>query len=143
VENGGYARCVEATDRSDLLTDAIEIAESYLETGDPVRPFMITDRWGDRRVEEFESEQFEGGAVAGAKTRFREFVRSAAGDEQCALVYVVRPRDGEDEIVVERGHAGQPDAEVFVQRFRPKRGRLRRFKLIGDPRPVGTSESAL
>jgi hypothetical protein len=134
---------MEAPDRSDLLTDAIEIAESLLEAGDPVHPFMITDRWGDRQVEGFEGEQFEGGAVAGAKTRFREFVRAAAGDEQCALVYVVGRRDGEDEIVIERGHAGQPEVEVFVQRFRPRRGRLRRFKLIGEAKPVGTSESVL
>ena len=116
-----------------LLTEAVETAESLLRDGESLGPFMITDRWGDRRVEQFEPE-----ALHGAKTRFREFMRTAAGDESC---YVGPVADGDDAIVVECGEAGRREADVFVQHFRPRRGRLRGFKLLGQARPVGTTEA--
>ena len=119
----------------ELLTEGVKTAESLLEGGEDLSPFMITDRWGDRRVEQFGPE-----GLSGAKTRFREFIRTAAGDESCALVYVGPVADGDDAIVIECGQAGRTEAEVFVQNFRP-RGRLRGFKLLGEARPVGTTES--
>jgi hypothetical protein len=117
----------------DLLVDAVEIAESKLRAGERLGPFMITDRWGDRRVEELV-------AVSDAKKKLGEFMRTAAGDERCALVYVGRVGVDEDAIVIERGEAGHGEVRVFVQHFRPRRGRLRRFKLVGQPQPTGTTE---
>jgi hypothetical protein len=96
---------------------------------------MITDRWGDRRVEQFEPE-----ALQRAQTKLRDFMRTAAGDESCALVYVGPVADGDHAIVIECGRAGEREAAVFVQHFRPRR-RLRGFKLIGHAQPVGTTES--
>ena len=124
------------TSGRDLLVDAVETAESVLRTGERLAPFMITDRWGDRRVEQFDTD-----ALTDGKARFQEFVHGAGGAETCALVYVGRVGHGEDALVIECGQAGE-EAEVFVQRFRPRRGRLRGFKLSGQPTPVGTSESA-
>jgi hypothetical protein len=121
------------TSPRDLLVDAVETAESVLRTGERLAPFMITDRWGDRRVE-----QFDTGALPDAVLSFGEFVRAAAGAETCVLVYVGRVGQGEEAIVIECGRAGNSEAEVFVQHFRPRRGRLRGFKLSGEPTPVGT-----
>jgi hypothetical protein len=122
--------------RRDLLVDAVEIAESRLRTGERLGPFMITDRWGDRRVEEFDI-----GALSDAKKKLGGFMRAAAGDERCVLVYVGRVGVEEDAIVIERGEAGRGEVGVFVQHFRPRHGRLRRFKLIGQTEPVGTTEA--
>jgi hypothetical protein len=97
---------------------------------------MITDRWGDRRVE-----QFDAAALPDAKEKLGEFVRTAAGDESCALVHIGRVGADEDAIVIERGAAGRGEVGVFVQHFRPKRGRLRPFKLIGRAEPVGTTQA--
>jgi hypothetical protein len=125
------------TSARDLLFDAVETAESVLRTGERLAPFMIIDRWGDRRVEPFGTD-----ALTEAKARFREFVRGAAGAEICALVYVGRVGHGEDAIVIECGQAGASQAEVLVQHFRPRRGRFRGFKLSGEPTPVAISDSA-
>jgi len=53
-------------------------------------------------------------------------------------------RSGDDEpvIIVERGLPGQPEAKTFMQRLRPRRGLLRRFKRIGELEPVGEREPA-
>ena len=40
----------------DLLAEAVETAGSLLTFGDPLSPFMITDRWADRRVEQFKGD---------------------------------------------------------------------------------------
>jgi len=122
--------------RRDLLAEAVETAESLLKDGHPLAPFLITDHWGDRRVE-----QFEGEGLQGAKTRFRDFMRTAAGDESCALVYTGAVADADEAIVIECGQTGQREAEVFVQHYRARRGRLRGFKLVGEARPVGVTES--
>ena len=88
--------------RRDLLAEAVETAESLLKDGHPLAPFLITDHWGDRRVE-----QFEGEGLQGAKTRFRDFMRTAAGDESCALVYTGAVADADEAIVIECGQTGQ------------------------------------
>jgi hypothetical protein len=36
------------------------------------------------------------------------------------------------EIVIALGRMGGQDAEIFIQRFRPRRGLFRPFKLIGE-----------
>ena len=59
-------------------------------------------------------------------------------------LYLRRAALGHDEeaIVIEHGQAGRAEAEVFAQRFRPRRGPLRGFKLRGEPTPVGEIEPA-
>jgi hypothetical protein len=127
---------MEDPGRRDLLVEGVEIAESQLRTDERLRPFMITERWGDRRVETFDP-----AALSDAKEKLRDFIRKAAGDERCVLVYLGRVGADEDAIVIERGEAGRGEAGVFVQHFRPRRGRVRRFKLIGQTEPVGTTEA--
>jgi hypothetical protein len=127
---------MEEPARRDLLVDAVEIAESRLRTGERPGPFMITDRWGDRRVEAFDL-----AALPDAKKKLGEFMRTAAGDERCVLAYIGRVGHDEDAIVIERGEPGRGEVGVFVQHFRPRRGRVRRFKLIGQTEPVGTTEA--
>jgi hypothetical protein len=120
----------------ELLEDAVAMAESWLKEGESFAPFMIIDHWADRRTEQFEPQDLHG-----AKSRFRELMQTAPGEESCALVYVGQVADGDDAIVVECGRGGQREAEVFVQEFRHKRGPLRGFKLVGDARSVGITES--
>jgi hypothetical protein len=119
-----------------VLDEAVELAAVRLEMGDELIPLLITDRWGDRRIE-----RFEAGDLADAKERFAEFVRSAAGDETCALVYPGADNGGEETILIERGGGGYGPPASFVQRFRSRRGRFRGFKLIGKPEPVEASGS--
>ena len=126
-----YVDGMEGTARGDLVVEAVEIAESFLRLGQELDPIMITDRWGDRRVEEFGREDLEG-----ARARLLEFLRTAAGEEDCALAYLGHV-EHQEAIVIEHGKAGRPEAEVLVQRFRPRRGPLRSFKLVGEPTPVG------
>jgi hypothetical protein len=122
--------------RNDLLTEAIETAAASLSAGAEPVPLLITDRWGDRQVQ-----QFPDAGLPGAKAALGEFVRAAAGDESCALVYVALNGDDQPAIVVERGQAGRREADVFMQRFRRRRGWLHGFKLIGEPKHVGATES--
>ena len=121
--------------RQGVLTEAVEVAEARLGVGDELMPILITDRWGDIRLERFDAD-----ALSEAKARFGDFLSTAAGVESCALVYLGRAGDGEEAIVIERGQAGDGDADVFVQRFRPRRGRFRGFKLIGKPEPVSDGD---
>lgn len=114
----------------------MRIAESRLRSGRELSPFITTDRLRDS-LEEFEFDD-----LSEAQARRAEFLRSAEGGESCALVYLGHVGLDEEAIVIERGRAGQQEAKVFVQRFRPRRGPLRGFKLLGDPRPVGEIEPA-
>jgi hypothetical protein len=121
----------------DLLVEAVELAKSPLESGDDLAPMMIVQRWGDRWIERFDHR-----ALSDAKAKFGTFLRGAAGDESCALVYLGHVGDREEAILVERGAAGESGAEVFVQRFRPRKGRFRGFKLVGELEPAGMLDSA-
>jgi hypothetical protein len=120
----------------DLLEEAVEAAKARLELGDDLTPLLITDRWGDRRTERFGPD-----ALADAKEQFAKFIRSSSGDETCALVHIGRDERGDEAILIERGGAGYGPSASFVQRFRPRRGRFRGFKLIGKPKPVDSGES--
>jgi hypothetical protein len=124
----------------DVLEEAVEVAKARLEVGDDLIPLLIIDRWGDRRIERFEPDVLPD-ALSAAKERFADFLRSAGGEEECALVYLGRD-DGEEAILIERGGAGYGPPGVLVQRFRPRRGRFRGFKLIGKPKPVDAGEAA-
>jgi hypothetical protein len=119
-----------------VLDEAVELASVRLETGDELMPLLITDRWGDRRIERFEPDK-----LADAKESFAEFVRSAAGDETCALVYPSPDAGDEEAMLIERGGGGYGPPASFVQRFRSRRSRFRGFKLIGKPEPVAAPGS--
>jgi hypothetical protein len=129
---------MEAGQQSDVLGEAVEVAQARLEVGDELIPLLITDRWGDRRID-----RFEPNGLSEARGRFEDFLKTAAGDESCALVYLGRVGDGDDAILIERGGAGYGPPELFIQRFRPRRGRFRGFKLIGKPKPAGASARRL
>ena len=111
------------------------MAKSRLEVGDELQPLLIIDRWGDRRIDRFEPDE-----LPQARDKLAEF-RTAPGEEACALVYVGTVTDREGAILVEHGAAGKPDPEVLVQRFRPKRGPLRRFRLRGKLEPMAQGAS--
>ena len=121
----------------DLLDEAIELARPTLEQGGYVVPLIILDRAGDRRVE-----RFLDGGVSKAKARFGEILRTPS-DETCVLVYQGRVgHDGQNEpaILIEHGVAGGGTAMVFAQRFRARKGRFRRFKLVGGLSHKGATE---
>ena len=129
-----YVRGMEETAHRDLVVGAVKIAESRLRAAPELSPFVITDRFGD------ELEEFEPADLGGAQARLSEFLHTAAGEDACALAYVSHTGRDEDAIVIEHGRAGQREAKVFVQRFRPRRGPLRGFKLLGDLIPAGEIE---
>jgi hypothetical protein len=122
--------------RRDLVVDAVELAKGRLQAGEELVPLLITERWGDRGVEHFEPH-----ALEGARARFGEFRRAATGSASCALAHLGHVGLGEQAIIIELGRAGHAEAEVFFQRFRPRRGRLRGFKLIGDLTRAGEGGS--
>ena len=109
------------------------MASDGLAAGAEVAPFVVLKDWGDCQVE-----RFGDGELERARSRMREVLRGAPGTVHCALAHV-EPGAGdaghEGTIVVEVGRAPGDDgeaAERFVQRFRPRRGRFRPFKLIGE-----------
>ena len=98
---------------------------------------MIAGRWEERQIE-----RFGAGGISAAKARMGE-VWTASGGFPCALVYQGRVARGEDAILVECLGAGGGEIEVYAQRFRPRRGLLRGFKLIGEVTRVGSAELTL
>ena len=119
-----------------LVAEAVETAASFLKTGEQPQPILITDSWGDRRTEHFAET-----GLLGAREKFGAFVRGATGEETCALVYVGHVDLDEDAIVVELGQPGNEHAGMFIQRFRPRKGPLRGFKLRGELRAISPTES--
>lgn len=117
---------------SDLLGEAVDTAASFLRQGDDAPTLLITDRSGELRVEEFDG-------ISPGRTRMVELLRGAAGEASCALVFVGRVKLDESAIVIERGVEGSSEVEVFVQRFRPRKGRFRGFKLLGEIQPIGAA----
>jgi hypothetical protein len=123
---------METVTSSDLLSEAVETAASFLRQGDDAPTLLITDRSGDLRVEEFDG-------ISPGRTRMVEFLRGAAGDASCALVFIGRVKLDESAIVIECGVEGSSEVEVFVQRFRPRKGRFRGFKLLGEIESIGAA----
>jgi hypothetical protein len=121
----------------DVLVEAVEVAKSRLEAGEDLIPLLITDRWGDLGTERFAPD-----ALADAKQRFAEWIESASNGETCALVHLGRDEDGEEAIRIERGGDGYGPPASYVQRFRPKRGPFRGFKLVGKPELVDPGQPA-
>jgi hypothetical protein len=119
-----------------LLADGLNLISLRLEAGEEVVPLVISERWGERRVEHSGTDGLDR-----TRERFAELVRRMAGNERCALVHLGRVGEGEEAIVVEVAGPGAPEAEVFVQKFRPRRGPLRGFKLIGDLYRAGSVSS--
>ena len=119
-----------------LVAETLELAESTLREGDDLAPLLVVERWGER-----EAERFGEGQLYEAKARLSELISSGAGNETYALAYLDRADDDQPAIVIERGLPGQPEAKTFVQRFRPRRGALRRFKRIGGLESVDESEA--
>jgi hypothetical protein len=127
----------ERASRDDLMLDAVELAKARLKAGEELVPLLLTERRAEREVEHFDPDSLQG-----AKARFAEFLEGATENDGCALAHLGHVGLGEDAIVIERGRAGHPEAEIFYQRFRPRRGPLRGFKLIGELTRAGTSGSA-
>jgi hypothetical protein len=122
---------VSTADR-DLVVEGVELAKSRLAAGEELAPIILVERAGDHS-----SEQFAPDALDAARLRFAELLRSAGRADECALVRLGYVGRGDHAIVVELGRGGEEQADEFAQRFRPQRGRFRRFKLIGDLRPTG------
>jgi hypothetical protein len=120
----------------DLLDEAVFVATSRLRDGDRLEPVMILERWGVRHFERFEDHD-----LSAAKSALSRFVLTP-GDDFGVLVYYGRVGHDEDAILVEHARAGGRVVEVFAQRFRPRRGPLRGFKLIGDLRHVGSVDAS-
>jgi hypothetical protein len=126
----------EAGPPESLVAEAVDTAASFLKEGEEPVPILITDSWGDRRTEHFAET-----GLLGAKEKFGAFVSGASGEQTCALVYIGHVDLDEDAIVVELGKPGEDDAAMFVQRFRPRKGPLRGFKLRGELRAISPEES--
>src|SRR5690349_4506696 len=103
-----------------LGAGALHTAESTPPAREQLLPFIVIERLSGREVERFDT-------LPAAIQRFGELIETGAGNETYALAFRDDRPDG-PVIVIERGLPGKRDAETFVQRFRPRRGVLRRFK---------------
>jgi hypothetical protein len=114
-----------------LVAEAVDTAASFLRAGDEPHPVVITDNWGDRRTE-----QFEETGLLGAKEKFGALLGGTTTEQTCALVYISDVSREEGAIVVELGLPGEAEPKIYVQRFRPRKGPLRAFKLRGELREI-------
>ena len=110
-----------------VLDEAVNVARSELEASAELAPFVVTKGWGDCEVERFSE------GLRQARGRFDELLTGTSSIGHCALAHLDDSADGPTEIVIELGRVGGRSAETFSQRFRPKRGLFRRFKLVGTP----------
>jgi hypothetical protein len=104
--------------------DALEIARRRLQTNQGLAPFVLTERWADRRVEQFRE-------VEAARARFTELVRSGADNDCCALTYVGYDDLGQRTIVIELGRPRDKETVTFAQTVRAEQDRSEDVKLIG------------
>ena len=58
--------------------------------------------------------------------------RGLAAHQRCALVHRGRLDADQDAILIEVHQPGDGEVDVFYQRYRPRAGRFRGFRLIGD-----------
>jgi hypothetical protein len=127
-----------STATHDLVDEGIELAKSRLAAGEEFAPTILVERAGDHS-----SEQLARDAMDAARLRFAELLRTASRADECALVRLGYVGRGDHAIVIELGRGGEEQADEFAQRYRPQRGRFRRFKLIGDLRPTGKGRLVL
>lgn len=119
-----------------VLDEAIGFAKDALEAGHELPPFVVTKEFGDCRVESLGD-----GGLEGARTRMEELGRRAGRVGHFALAYLGPTDRGETAIFVELGRLGRAESEVLVQRFRPRRGLFRPFKLLGKVSPATEIDS--
>ena len=111
-----------------VLNEAIQVAVADLESGEEFVPIVVTKDWGDCRVERFGADELQE-----ARTRMRDLLSGSAGAGHCALAHDEQLADGRSELLIQIGRMGGEEAEAFAQRYRPRRGRFRPFKLLGNP----------
>jgi hypothetical protein len=119
-----------------LAADAVALASETLKEGEALRPLLIAELNGLRDVEHYELNDLQG-----ARTKASRLSRPSMTDQQCAVVFEGRVRNDQRAILVELQRAGGDEVEVFCQPFRPKGGRLRPFKLIGEVTLAGRREA--
>lgn len=119
-----------------VLDEAIKTAAAELEAGRELVPLIVTKDWGDCRIERFPHGLDE------ARACMEELLNTGPTVGHCALVHLADTDDG-PAIVVELGRLGGHLVEIFMQRFRPRRGLLRGFKLLGSLVPAGAESPRL
>ncbi len=119
-----------------LAEDAVVAAGSILKDGEELTPLLIVEVGGVR-----DFEHFDRGEIQTARSRASQLSRPTAGDRLCALVYEGRAKLDRRAILVEIQRAGEAELEVFCQPFRPRSGRFRPFKLIGEVELAGFREA--
>ena len=113
-----------------VLDEAMNVAKTELEASAELAPFVVIKGWGD-----FEVARFSEGLTQ-ARARMDELLNAGSSVGHCALAHLAGDAGGATEIVIELGRIGGGTVEIFSQRYRPKRGPFRRFKLIGTPSRV-------
>jgi len=127
---------MEAREAGEIVVEALQLAEARLRGGEDLAPLVVVERWA-----EFDVESFDQGALSEAEARFNDLIAHGPGNETYAWVHLERVDSGETVIVIKRGLPGRPEPEAFIQRFRSRRGPLRRFKRIGELKPVSAGEA--
>jgi hypothetical protein len=115
-----------------VLDEAVKVATSELEAVGQLAPFVVTKDWGDCQVERFGEDE-----LGQARARLDELLGGEQEIGQCALGHLDGDGSRPTVITVEIGSVGSDRTKAFTQRFRPRRGRFRPFKLIGRPTPAG------
>jgi hypothetical protein len=110
-----------------LASDAVGLAILPLETGGELSPLLVVELGGLRDIEHFEADELEA-----ARARAAELAEGFGPEQRCALVHRGHLGAEGDAILIELHQPGDGDADLFYQRYRPKAGRFRGFKLIGE-----------
>jgi len=114
----------------ELIFLALEHGLDSVRGGGPLAPFLVTDG-RERNLERFVTERLEDGLA-----RAQEFASSLdAATTAYAIAYdgyVTVEGTKYDAILVEAAERGSPTGFLFAQPYKPKKGFLSRFKIIGD-----------
>jgi hypothetical protein len=119
-----------------VLNEAVQIAAADLESGDEFAPIVVTKDWGDCQVERFGVDELEE-----ARSRLDDLLGGSTGSGDCALAHDERLAGGSISILIQVGRMGGEETQAFVQRYRPKRGMFRPFKLVGTPVPASEARA--
>lgn len=122
-------------DASDSLMHLVFLATDHailtVREGVQLLPALFIDMGGETKLERFVAETLEE-SVERAK-------EAASMLPSGAVRYVLTydgalTLDGErfDAVLIEAGERSSPEAQLFAQRYRPRRGFLRGFKTIGN-----------
>jgi hypothetical protein len=128
---------------TNLLFKALDHGvDSVRAGGGPLVPFVMHDDGTGLRIDRMVTPRLEEGP-----DRCRDFARRLPGSTACYAVvydgYLTVGGVKHDAIIAEGAERGQPRGARMAQRYRPRRGLLGKFALIGNPALLEDADNLL